>query len=651
MSSVQSEDYEEVIRESSEEEDEMDSQPFFGSEDPSEEEDQDDDVDDLGMRVGTALAVRNDAPENLQLVTYSAEYENLLRNAEKIARNRIAANTRAQYNKANCNFIYWVYYYQQGVLKPEFIELFKDAREKGQDVYLKQVIEDVIVKEEKCPLNLAMFKANSFFSYILTYKAKDGNFFSYSCYDGKRSALMHMLNFSSDFWDFKEREKLSQLMTSLKKTIMQEKKELGLRTTEGKEAMSFATYELACELLIEEGSAESIFTLLWLTLQWNLIARSEAVEMISFNQMKWDSDHLKIYIAKHKSDPLGENKDEPRHVYTNPVRPTVCPIRAMSSYLFLFPNIASDGQKLFPGSKQRGRFNRLFHDLLVKNKDVFLSHGVDPSLLGTHSIRKGAATYCCAGVVPGPPVVSVCLRAGWTLGRVKERYLKYELAGDEVVGRTLTGIPPQSPEFGISPAHFTEHTNRIFLQDCLNFIFPKQGTNTPLFKQLIASYIYHESFTTEKTRNTSPLHSCSYYQFACNEVDRSKYVTTSYPWQSVPGCPNLTGIPFHCQLQHKLLEIHDMQKKMPAEIVQKFIEEMNLRNLGCTESVIGQTLMKKMDDLSDRIDTKLNKLDEEKPIFDESRVFELTTNAVDATTTNSSAKTTGAMIMFPTLGV
>ena len=84
MSSVQSEDYEEVIRESSEEEDEMDSQPFFGSEDPSEEEDQDDDVDDLGMRVGTALAVRNDAPENLQLVTYSAEYENLLRNAEKL---------------------------------------------------------------------------------------------------------------------------------------------------------------------------------------------------------------------------------------------------------------------------------------------------------------------------------------------------------------------------------------------------------------------------------------------------------------------------------------------------------------------------------------------------------------------------------------
>ena len=38
-------------------------------------------------------------------------------------------------------------------------------------------------------------------------------------------------------------------------------------------------------------------------------------------------------------------------------------------------------------------------------------------------------------------------------------------------------------------------------------------------------------------------------------------------------------------------------------------------------------------------------------MFDELRVFELTTNTVDATATNTSAKTTGAMIVFPTLGV
>ena len=100
--------------------------------------------------------------------------------------------------------------------------------------------------------------------------------------------------------------------------------------------------------------------------------------------------------------------------------------------------------------------------------------GVDPKNLGTHSIRKGAATYCCAGVHPGPPVVSVCLRAGWSLGRVKERYLKYEVAGDELVGRVLTGIPPMSEQFGTSPVYYKadDETNK-FASSLLNYIFPK----------------------------------------------------------------------------------------------------------------------------------------------------------------------------------
>ena len=150
--------------------------------------------------------------------------------------------------------------------------------------------------------------------------------------------------------------------------------------------------------------------------------------------------------------------------------PSVCPLRAMASYLFLFPNIATDGHKLFPGPKQRGRFNRLFHEFLMKHKDTYLDNGQDPTLLGTHSIRKGAATYCCAGVVPGPPVVSVCIRAGWSLGRVKERYLKYEVAGDKVVGRNLTGTPPilQTSEFDISPAHYHNDTKIEFIDNLVH---------------------------------------------------------------------------------------------------------------------------------------------------------------------------------------
>ena len=101
------------------------------------------------------------------------------------------------------------------------------------------------------------------------------------------------------------------------------------------------------------------------------------------------------------------------------------------------------------------------HRIFNNNKDLYRAKHVDPDELGTHSVRKGAATYCCAGVHPGPPIVSVCLRAGWKIGRVKERYLKYENAGDELVGSSLTGIPPTSCEFGISPVFILYLTTKM----------------------------------------------------------------------------------------------------------------------------------------------------------------------------------------------
>ena len=48
--------------------------------------------------------------------------------------------------------------------------------------------------------------------------------------------------------------------------------------------------------------------------------------------------------------------------------------------------------------------------------------GAEKKQLGTHSVRKGAASYC-AGMMNGPSTVQVFLRAGWSLGNVQDRYL------------------------------------------------------------------------------------------------------------------------------------------------------------------------------------------------------------------------------------
>ena len=61
--------------------------------------------------------------------------------------------------------------------------------------------------------------------------------------------------------------------------------------------------------------------------------------------------------------------------------------------------------------------------------------GVEPGDLGTHSCRKGVGTMVAAGCTVSPPIVSICVRAGWSMGGVKDKYLKRENAGDQYVGR------------------------------------------------------------------------------------------------------------------------------------------------------------------------------------------------------------------------
>ena len=88
-------------------------------------------------------------------------------------------------------------------------------------------------------------------------------------------------------------------------------------------------------------------------MQWNLISCSEDTENISFSQLKWENDHLKVYFSKHKSDQIGLNKDETRHKSSNPKDPTVCPIQVFASYLLVFPEIFINRNEQFLGNDQK----------------------------------------------------------------------------------------------------------------------------------------------------------------------------------------------------------------------------------------------------------------------------------------------------------
>lgn len=602
---------------------------------------------------GTLVPVSN-TENSQQLVVHNPEHAEWQRQMRLVARNRITDDTRKQYNKKNEALTMWMYNHSPDQLKETYLGIFRGAVDSGDNVALLKAISIAVTDRELCPIDPNKFSINTFFTYLLSLRRADGTYYSYSTYDSKRSALMHMYRNEKHSMTNEDKDKLSEYMTSLRKSIASEKREKGIKVKEGKEPMSFKCYKLTCELLIADGSSEALFTLCWLTLQWNLMSRSEATEAISFEQLRYDNDTLKVYFPRMKNDQIGLSKDEARHVYSNPIMPAVCPLRALSSYLLRFPNIVMEHHKLFPGKDQKKRFNRLLNDVFMEHEDKYQANGDDVSDLGSHSIRKGGATYCCAAANPAPPIVSVCLRAGWTLGRVKERYLKYENTGDELVGRTLTGINPSSGEFGISPCFFKVDTDNTFIKNLSYFIFPKQESKAcSLIRVILATFIYHEEWTLEHLNKDSPLRDSSYFSFANSYPDRKEYVDVCLPWEKKEGCPTFTGIPFHCSLLNKLIEVHTMQHALPEAISTKFMQELDKRNLGSSSELISQRVMNRVEEIGKELKNALagvrlegNKASEQK----ESQIV-VTEACFNTHTLPTETNVTKPVLLFPEKGI
>ena len=92
--------------------------------------------------------------------------------------------------------------------------------------------------------------------------------------------------------------------------------------------------------------------------------------------------------------------------------------------------------------------------LLLNQEDAVTGIGVKICDLGTHSCRDGVATMVAVGCTVSPPIVSICVRACWVIGGVKDKYLQRESAGDQHVGRCASYLPILSMDFVVSPPYF-----------------------------------------------------------------------------------------------------------------------------------------------------------------------------------------------------
>ncbi|OWZ12854.1 hypothetical protein PHMEG_00013913 [Phytophthora megakarya] len=94
--------------------------------------------------------------------------------------------------------------------------------------------------------------------------------------------------------------------------------------------------------------------------------------------------------------------DSPRHIYTNPLNPNICCVLAL--VINFVSNSTLISGMLFPGCNEKSRFS--------EKLGVLLKNETGDKAFGTHSIRKGVATFATSGNTGGPSLASVGLRCG-----------------------------------------------------------------------------------------------------------------------------------------------------------------------------------------------------------------------------------------------
>jgi hypothetical protein len=173
----------------------------------------------------------------------------------------------------------------------------------------------------------------------------------------------------------------------------------------GKKPMEYSLYKVLSKSFLEYRDPEYVLGHFFLTVCWNLMCHASNAVNIHFSHLEWKEDALGVYFAQMENDQTGERPCGPRHVYANPLDPSICPILALGLYLICFPNVLEESN-LFPRGCQYERFRHNLNSLL-KKPDVaaeLVPRGMSPEDLGTHSIRKGIATWLTSGSTVCPPI-------------------------------------------------------------------------------------------------------------------------------------------------------------------------------------------------------------------------------------------------------
>ena len=184
----------------------------------------------------------------------------------------------------------------------------------------------------------------------------------------------------------------------------------------------------------------------------------------------------------------------------------------------------------FEGGSQYDRFNSIFQGIVgcEEWRGTFATLGITPDDFGTDLIQKEAATHLATGSTASPPIASICFPANWAMPGVLNRYIRYENAGDQFVGKCVSGRSRKSKEFASSPPYWNFSAEgrdaKEAFEDCLDSWLrdhlPEEAKDNlkvfAVYKMSMALIVYHREYLEEHIHP----HSILRYSLFCVRCER-----------------------------------------------------------------------------------------------------------------------------------
>jgi hypothetical protein len=243
-------------------------------------------------------------------------YQGRLSQAVEAIMNRVVAdNSIVTYRNNNIILILWLYdheNYREDVLRDSFVEELIVADSSDQATagtrrkrpaireVCRKALDNINTVDNNCPVMLEKLTFNLFSHYLSTRRNKKGEYLSKTGYGQIRSSVKHMYRMCGKEMDNTYEKLLSQFMSGLKRTVASSRAASGRSLDEGKKGMSFEVYKKMCEILFKSDDDEYLFAHTFLTMEWNLLARSDNCFSMNVNHIEFKNDSLLFFLVSQK---------------------------------------------------------------------------------------------------------------------------------------------------------------------------------------------------------------------------------------------------------------------------------------------------------------------------------------------------------------